>query len=143
MALLPYPEPEPPPYVIRCPRCGDPMVETCRDYIEGTLCESTDECRHCGYYCDFSYGNKQEGDMSTEENTKMIGMYDEHNKTDHFKLELGLCSVVEFTRRMKYGEQRFLSELVRQRKADPLYNSCTEFRNNTTMLEELLEAGFY
>ena len=146
MALRSYPEDAPDswqPYIIRCPRCGDPLVETCRDHIEGTLCESEDSCKSCGYFKTFSYGNTQEGVDSTEENAKMIGMYDEHNKDDHFKLELSVTSVVEFTRRMKYGEHRFLSELVRQRKADPLYNSCSEFKNNTDMLVDLLEAGFY
>jgi hypothetical protein len=144
MSLNDWIEFDTPPYVAYCPRCGDPgLIPSHRDYMNGTLCESTDECRRCGYYCEFSYGSTNEGDNSTEENARMIGMHDEHNADDPFKLELSITALVQATRRMKYGEHRFLSELVRQRKKDPLYKSSTEFKNHTDMLEELLEAGFF
>lgn len=139
-------EPDPPPYVIHCPRCGDVMVEHGRDYINGTLCESTDECRGCGFCRSYSYGQWQEhevdvtgGDLMA---TKLIGMHDDANKDDYFKLHLSMCSVVETVRRMNFGEHRFLSELVRQRKADEQYKPASEFKKNTDALEALLNDGF-
>ncbi len=133
---------EPPQYVIYCPRCGDAMVETYCDRIEGTVCESTDECNGCGYVREWSYGHSQEAEKDVGV-VKMIGMYDHLNREDYFKLHLGIPSVVESVRSMNYGEHRFLSELVRQRKADERYAKYPEFKHHTDMLETLLNEGYY
>jgi hypothetical protein len=44
---------------------------------------------------------------------------------------------------VRQSEHRFLSELIRQRKADPLYKGDSEFKLNTDKLEQLINEGYY
>jgi len=131
---------------VYCPRCGDALEETHRDYIEGTLCESIETCGGCGYTREWMYGSWLIYGIEPQEDVmdvKMIGMYDHLNKDSNFEVSLGICHVVETIRRMNYGEHRFLSELVRQRKADEKYTKYPEFKHHTDMLESLLNEGYY
>ncbi len=134
------PNPDKPPPT-RCPVCGEALVLIQQDTIEGTLSECEELCRNCGYVTGWSYGSRYEEKREVAE-TKLIGMHDHLNRENYFRLEISLTQVVEVVRRMNFGEHRFMSELVRQRKTDPQYKNYSEFKKHTDMLEEILEAGF-
>lgn len=72
----------------------------------------------------------------------MIGQYDHLNETDPPQIPLTMKALVALIRKMNYGQQRFLSELVRQRETsdDEKY---PQSRKHTAMLRELLEKGFF
>jgi len=134
------------PYVIQCQRCGSEMIEHSQSLLdEGTLAEGTDECPNCGLVREYAYGcwreyEREEDPMAAT----LVGMYDHLNKEGgHFELHVSMCSVVDIVRRMNYGEHRFLSELIRQRKSDENYKTNTEFKQHTDMLEQLLNDGYY
>jgi hypothetical protein len=94
---------------------------------------------------EYLYGHWVESEKEKDPmSATLVGMYDHLNTGDgHFQLSLSMCSVVETVRRMNFGEHRFMSELIRQRKADPLYKKDTEFRINTDKLEQLVNEGYY
>lgn len=142
---------EQPTYCVYCPRCGTQMIENGKSYLEGTLAESTDECTHCGFLREYAYGHWQEHAPEPEdaEDAKLIGMYDHLNKDSHLTVSLSMVQLVEMVRGMNYGVHRFLSELVRQRRAlqehggDRMHKADPDFKRFTDDLEALLNEGFY
>jgi hypothetical protein len=134
------------PYAIHCPKCGSEMFEHSLSYLdEGTLAEGTDECPNCGLMREYLYGHWRETEREEADPmaTNLVGMYDHLNKGDHWQLNLSITTVAELVRKMNFGEHRFLSELIRQRKADPLYKGDSEFKLNTDKLEQLINEGYY
>jgi hypothetical protein len=74
---------------------------------------------------------------------RTIGMYSHLDKKDTLSVELTMQQLVAKIVKMNYGEHRFLSELVIQRKASPEYEKYEEFRKHTAWLEALLTDGYY
>ena len=134
-------------YPIHCPKCGSEMMEHSLSFLdEGTQAEGTDECLNCGFMREYLYGHWREFEREVTDPmaANLVGMYDHLNTGDgHWQLNLHVCQVVELVRKMNYGEHRFMSELIRQRKADPLYKTDSEFKQNTDRLEELINDGYY
>lgn len=72
-----------------------------------------------------------------------MGMYDHLNESDPVQMPGTMSDLVRCVMDRNYGEHRFLSELVRQRKADPYYKDAGQFREHTDALEALLNAGYF
>jgi hypothetical protein len=62
--------------------------------------------------------------------------------SDPLTIPSSMKEMVAIIRKMNYGEHRFLSELLRQRKASS-EQAYEEFRRHTALLEQLLLEGYY
>jgi len=72
----------------------------------------------------------------------MPGTYDHLDLTDPLRIQLPMRDLVERVRALNYGEHRFLSELLRQRRASA-DDGNEQHRRHTDLLEELLHQGFF
>ena len=72
-----------------------------------------------------------------------LDYYKHLNEIDPPRMPLTMEQLVEVVLKMNYGAHRFLSEMVRQRRASPDYKEYASYREQTTMLEELIEKGFF
>jgi hypothetical protein len=68
-----------------------------------------------------------------------IDRYKHLNDTDPPTITISMEELVAMVNGMNYGVHRFLSELIRQRRADPL----RYYPINVDGLEDLLEDGFF
>lgn len=59
------------------------------------------------------------------------------------KVQFSIKDTVTAIRKLNYGEQRFLAELVKQREESSDYEKYDEFRQHTALLRKLLESGYY
>lgn len=77
--------------------------------------------------------------------TREPGMYDHlnDNPSDSVQVTLTMQELVTKVRTLNYGEQRFLSELLKQRKESKAYREYKEYREHTAYLEEMLLKGYY
>ena len=68
-------------------------------------------------------------------------MYRHLDKDD--KMQFSMTETVTAIRKMNYGEQRLLAELVKQREESEDFDKYEEFREHTALLRKLLESGYY
>ena len=71
------------------------------------------------------------------------GYYDHLNETDPVQIELSMEQLVSIVMKMNYGQQRFLSELLRQRKISHHSEINLLYRDYNNLLEDLLKKGFF
>jgi hypothetical protein len=72
-----------------------------------------------------------------------LGMYEHLDKEGPFTIDVPMKDLVQKIRSMNYGEQRFLSELVKQRMCSDDYVRYAEYREHTKLLHQLIEKGFF
>lgn len=70
-----------------------------------------------------------------------VGMYKHLNQDD--TVPFSIPETAKTVLSLNYGAQRFLSEIVEQRKADERYERLDNFKRRTDQLEELLNDGWY
>jgi hypothetical protein len=72
-----------------------------------------------------------------------LGMYDHLEAGDGLAIPVPMQDLAKRVCSLNYGQQRLLSAIVRERKANPHYKEYPQYREHTDRLEALLEDGFF